>query len=222
MPALLFGSISTLADTSELQRRAFNDAFDAHGVPWRWEQEEYRALLQRSGGAKRIAEQAESTGQEVDAEAVHRSKSELFQKSLAEVPLRPRPGVVETIREGKEQGFKIALVTTTSEENVSALVQALAPDVEAADFDLIVDASQVERSKPDEAAFVFALEALGEAPGDCVAIEDNLNGVEAAQAAGLACAAFPNENTAAHDFGAAEHRVDRLSLAGLRSLIPNG
>jgi hypothetical protein len=34
MSAILFGSISTLADTSELQRRAFNEAFSAHGLDW--------------------------------------------------------------------------------------------------------------------------------------------------------------------------------------------
>ena len=36
MSAILFGSISTLADTSELQRRAFNEAFEAHGLDWNW------------------------------------------------------------------------------------------------------------------------------------------------------------------------------------------
>ena len=32
MATILFGSISTLADTSELQRRAFNDAFETVGL----------------------------------------------------------------------------------------------------------------------------------------------------------------------------------------------
>lgn len=32
MPAILLRSISTLADTSELQRQAFNQAFAQHGL----------------------------------------------------------------------------------------------------------------------------------------------------------------------------------------------
>ena len=36
MSAILFGSISTIADTSELQRQAFNQAFKAHGLDWDW------------------------------------------------------------------------------------------------------------------------------------------------------------------------------------------
>lgn len=221
MSAVLFGSISTIADTSELQRQAFNEAFEQHGLDWHWSREDYLELLERSGGAQRIAEQAEGRGEEVDAGAVHRTKTERFQRHLADAGIQARPGVLETIRDGREQGLKIALVTTTAKESVAALVTALAPQLDASAFDLIVDASDVEQPKPDEAAYVYALEQLGESAADCVAIEDNLGGVQAAHAAGLTCTAFPNQNTAGHDFGEAEHRVDRLDLSELRSFIPS-
>lgn len=220
MPALLFGSIGTLADTSELQREAFNEAFEAHGLPWRWDRVDYLALLERSGGAQRIAEYGESVGQEVDAEAVHRSKSKLFRKRLAASPPPPRPGVVETIADAKREGFEVALVTTTSAANIASLLEALGADLETSDFDLIVDAASVGQPKPDMAAYAFALERLGERPADCVAIEDNEDGVEAASAAGLTCVAFPGANTAGHDFGKADHRLDRLTFSELESFIP--
>jgi phosphoglycolate phosphatase-like HAD superfamily hydrolase len=60
MPAVLFGSIGALADTSELQREAFNDAFRAHGLDWTWSRDEYQQLLAESGGEQRIAAYAES------------------------------------------------------------------------------------------------------------------------------------------------------------------
>jgi phosphoglycolate phosphatase-like HAD superfamily hydrolase len=63
MSAILFGSIGTIADTSELQRQAFNQAFKAHGLDWCWDREEYLTLLEKSGGQKRIADYAGSTGQ---------------------------------------------------------------------------------------------------------------------------------------------------------------
>jgi hypothetical protein len=53
--ALLFGSISTVADTSELQRAAFNRAFAEHGLDWTWDRDDYRAMLATSGGRSRIA-----------------------------------------------------------------------------------------------------------------------------------------------------------------------
>ena len=221
MPAILFGSIGTIADTSELQRDAFNRAFQMHGLQWNWDQDEYARLLERSGGADRVSAYAQTTGETVDAAAIHQTKSELFQQRLAKSDVAPRPGVVEAMREGKESGFQVALVTTTSKGNLSALLAAVAPDVEPSAFDLLVDASDVDRPKPDEAAYRFALQRLGEAQDDCIAIEDNVGGVTAAVATGLTCVAFPNENTSDHGFGEADRRVDHLSFAELRGLIPN-
>lgn len=219
MSAILFGSIGTIADTSELQRQAFNQAFKAHGLDWCWNREEYLMMLEKSGGQKRIAEYADSRGQTVDAAVIHRSKTQLFQKSLTESQVSPRSGVVETLQSAKSKGLKLALVTTTSQENIASLIEALRPTLQATNFDLIVDASNVKHSKPDKAAYTFALERLGEKPDDCVAIEDNLGGVEAAIAAGLDCVAFPGENTAHHNFEKARHLVDRLDFDELQNFL---
>lgn len=210
MPALLFGSISTVADTSELQRDAFNKAFAEHGLDWRWDRADYLAKLESSGGRQRIVDQAAKRGEDVDATAVHQTKTKIFQQDLARAQLSPRPGVVETIRAAKDAGFRVGLITTTARENVTALIEALAPAVTAEDFDLVTDVDTVGEPKPDGAVYLFALEAFGEQPSSCVAIEDNLGGVQAAMAAGVPCVAYPNENTAEHDFSAATTRVNAL------------
>jgi HAD superfamily hydrolase (TIGR01509 family) len=176
-------------------------------------------MLEKSGGQKRIADYAGSVGQIVDAQAIHRSKSEFFQKSLAESQVLPRLGTVETIQGAKSKGLKLGLITTTSQENISLLIEALHPSIQATDFDLIVDASNVERPKPDKAAYTFALERLCEKPDDCIAIEDNLGGIEAAIAAGLDCVAFPGENTAHHNFEKAQYRVNRLDFDELQKFL---
>jgi HAD superfamily hydrolase (TIGR01509 family) len=219
MSAILFGSIGTIVDTSELQRQAFNQAFKSHGLDWCWNREEYLTMLEKSGGQKRIAEYADSIRQAVNAEAIHRSKSKFFQKILAESEVSPRPDVVEIIQNAKRKDLKLALVTTTSQENIASLIEALSPSIRADDFDLIVDTSHVERPKPDKAAYAFALERLSEKPEDCIAIEDNLGGVEAAISAGLDCVAFPGENTAHHDFEKSKHRVDRLDFNELQKFL---
>jgi HAD superfamily hydrolase (TIGR01509 family) len=219
MSAILFGSISTIADTSELQRQAFNQAFKAHGLDWYWNQEEYLKMLENSGGRQRIADYADSMGQTVDAEAIHRSKSEFFQNSLTKSHVKPRFGVVETIQGAKSKGLKIAFVTTTSQENISMLMAALQPSIQVNDFDLVLNDSSVDRPKPDKAAYTFALERLGEKSANCIAIEDNLGGVASAIAAGLDCVAFPNENTAHHNFKRANHLVDRLDFDELQKFL---
>jgi HAD superfamily hydrolase (TIGR01509 family) len=219
MPAIIFGSIGTVADTSELQRRAFNQAFQAHGLDWHWNREEYLIMLEKSGGQNRITDYADSIGQIVDAKEIHLSKSNFFQRSLIESQLQPRPGVVETIQSAKSQGLKIALATTTSQQNISVLMAALHPIVQVTDFDFISNASSVDLPKPDKAVYTFSLERLSEKSDNCIAIEDNLGGVESAVAAGLECIAFPNENTAHHDFKKANHLVDRLDFEELQKFL---
>lgn len=199
MTALLFGSLSTLADTSELQRRAFNEAFAQHGLDWVWDREQYRDMLADSGGAARVAAYAKERGESVDADAVHATKSAIFQQSLAG-EATPRPGVVDTIARAKATGTRLGFVTTTSAENLSALFAALAPAVRPEDFDLVVSSADVSSPKPDPAVYTYALQTLDESAGAAVAIEDNIGGVRSALAAGLRCVAFPNENTAARPF----------------------
>lgn len=215
MSAVLFGSIGTLAETSEIQRESFNQAFRAHGLDWRWERADYAAMLAESGGRNRIAAYAQSVGQEVDADAVHRSKSEFFQQNLATSGITPRPGVVDTITAAKERGVRVGLVTTTSHDNIVSLLDALGPDVALTDFDVVVDTSRVTAVKPDAAAYAYALDALGEPADGCVAIEDNADGVSAAAAAGVPCVAFPGANTADHRFEKATQVVERLDPAAL-------
>lgn len=218
MAAILFGSISSVADTSELQREAFNEAFAAHGLDWRWDREEYVAMLEKSGGADRVSAYAAERGEEVDARAVHATKSEKFQDRLISQGIEPRAGVVATIEAAQRAGLKLGLVTTTSPDNVDALVTALRPHVDIRGFDVVVDVTQVEQPKPDLDSYAFALDRLGEQAADCVAIEDNLGGVEAATAAGVTVVAFPNANTASHDFGRAHARVDVLDADQLLGL----
>jgi HAD superfamily hydrolase (TIGR01509 family) len=219
MSAILFGSISSLVDTSELQRRAFNESFEAHGLDWQWSQPDYVSMLDSNGGAQRIAAYAESRGEDVDADAVHATKSQIFQELLATTGLKPRPGVIETVNEAKRRGINLGFVTTTSAENISALLETLSPDIDADTFDVIVDRDAVSRPKPDADAYLYALEQLGENADSAVAIEDNSGGVTAATAAGVTCIAFPNQNTVDGDFGAATETVDELDVDHLAAFV---
>ena len=218
MTAIFFGSIGSLADTSELQRESFNAAFRRHGLDWNWSQEEYRGLLTGSGGAQRIAEYAQSRGETVDADAIHATKSEIFQARLRDGGVDPRPGVAETVEAAQRDGIALALVTTTSADNVAALTQALRPEVDVDSFALVLDTSEVANRKPAPDAYTVALQRTGEEAGQVVAIEDNVGGAEAAAAAGIACVAFPGENNADHGFDGADSRVSELDYDELRAL----
>lgn len=218
MSTILFGSISTLADTSELQRQAFNDAFEAYGLDWNWSRDDYISMLGSNGGAQRVADFAESRGEDVDAAAVHAKKSAIFQELLGTATVSPRPGVVAVVDEAKRNGHELGFVTTTSQGNINALLSALQPHISAEMFDLIVNGDAVKNGKPHPDVYQFALDRLGVDASSAVAIEDNVGGVKAATAAGVKCIAFPNQNTAGGDFSAADETVDSLDPARILGL----
>jgi len=219
MSAIFFGSIGTIADTSELQRQSFNQAFALHNLDWQWSREEYASLLEKSGGKQRIEEYAKLMGQSVDAAAIHHSKSEIFQNALHEEPIMARLGVVEVIQKAKQNGLKLALVTGTSEQNVLSMLAALRNEIDANDFDLVLNSSKIQYPKPDKEAYVVALKELNQAPSSCVAIENNVDGLESAKSAGLTCIAFPDQNTASHDFKDADLRVSQLDFELLQRFL---
>lgn len=218
MSAILFGSLSTIADTSELQRESFNEAFAQLGLAWEWNRDQYKKMLSSNGGADRISEFARSRGEIVDAGAIHHAKSALFQRKMASGQLKARPGVTETIASAKSAGIKLGFITTTSPGNITGLFTALSDQFAPEDFDLIVSNMDVGQVKPDPAAYLFALTSLHESADGVVAIEDNSGGGRAAAAAGVAWIAFPNQNTGDQTFAGAIERVTRLDPDYLRRL----
>ena len=68
--ALLFGSIGTIVETSEIQRKSFNSAFRIAGLKWNWTKEIYKNLLNKSGGEERILRYAKQTKKNVNSKTV--------------------------------------------------------------------------------------------------------------------------------------------------------
>lgn len=210
--ALLFGSIGTVIETSELQREAFNEAFAQHGLDWHWDQPEYREMLVASGGADRVARYAEDKGESVDAAAIHATKTGLFQQALRARAHTLRPGVAEVLAAARSEGVPVGFVTTTEAETVKAIATAVTLQT-GQGLELMTWRDAARPGKPDPAVYVHALEQLGVAASEAVAIEDNADGVAAARAAGLFTIGFPGENTRAADLAQADVVTD-ADLAG--------
>jgi mannitol-1-/sugar-/sorbitol-6-/2-deoxyglucose-6-phosphatase len=58
-------------------------------------------------------------------------------------------------------------------------------------FQVVLTAEDEEHGKPDPAVYVSAARALEVAPERCLAVEDSVNGVRSAKAAGMVCVAIP-------------------------------
>ena len=96
--------------------------------------------------------------------------------------------------------------TTSDSDDVNAVLAQL--DVV---FPVIVCAADVSRTKPDPEGYLLAAAKLGVEPQQCIALEDSLNGVRAAEAAGYRTVAVPSVVPVPERAG----RVVLNSLAGI-------
>lgn len=107
-----------------------------------------------------------------------------YEAPLMERLRQPRPalpGAKALLAELRARGVPVALCTASFSRWVDAILPAAGIDHS---FDAISTADMVERTKPDPAPYVLAATKLGLAPERCIAVEDSLNGVTSALAAG--------------------------------------
>ena len=213
--AILFGSIGTLVETSELQRRAFNQAFSEADLDWNWNPDEYKIMLKKSGGRNRINEYATDRGIKVNAHELHLKKTEIFDNMMKEEGISLRPGVANLIGYAIDNNVHLAFVTSTSNANVDAIFMALNGQLNRNDFNFIGNDKMVSKPKPDSEIYLKALSNLKLNAKDCLAIEDTEVSMRSAINANIKCIAFPGALALDNDFSDAFYITDDLSRNNL-------
>ncbi len=113
----------------------------------------------------------------------------------------PMPGVVEILEKLSSSRTPRAVVSSSSHHWVDGWLEKLAL---AASFDQIVCRGDAPKIKPAPDLYLEAARRLGVPSRDCLVIEDSLNGMHAAKAAGMPVWIVPNRVTACMDFSFAD------------------
>ena len=202
MKVLLLGSIGVLAETSELQRQAYNKAFREHGLDWYWSVANYCDLLKSPGGRKRLKSFANSKMSEQLIESIHNSKEKFYSDAL-KGGISPREGLVECLDYCRSNDISVALITTTTENNITALSNALKPEINFDQFSLITTKKDVQNEKPSSDIYKYALSFFDITAKQAIAIEDTEANQEAALKEQIICYLFAGEYAAtSHNFNA--------------------
>lgn len=212
LKALLFDVDGTLADTErDGHRPAFNAAFKEFGLDWHWDVPLYGQLLAVTGGKERMKHYVEKFRTDyVKPEnfdelvaSLHKAKTAHYTRMLAEGGIPLRPGVRRLLEEARAAGLILGIATTTTPENVTALLKHSLAEEGVNWFKVIAAGDIVPAKKPAPDIYVWAMQQLNLQPEECLAFEDSENGILASRGAGLRTIVTVNDYTADHDFSGA-------------------
>ncbi|PWB52661.1 MAG: phosphatase [Nitrosomonadales bacterium] len=231
LQALIFDVDGTLANTErDGHRVAFNLAFQEFGLEWDWDVDLYGKLLAVTGGKERIRYFVDSflSGYIKPADfddmvaKLHKTKTRHYTEMLSGGRIPARPGVRRLLEEARQAGLRLAIATTTTPDNVTALLKySLAED--AVDwFEVIAAGDIVPAKKPAPDIYFWALEKMKLDPAECLAFEDSENGLKSSLGAGIKTLVTINDYTTDHEFPGALAVLSDLGEPGQACQVFSG
>ena len=135
--AVLFGSIGTIIETSDIQRNCFNQAFQKVGLNWHWSKTIYKSMLKKPGGEKRVRKYSLENNTFANAKEIRNLKTFIFNNYLKKNKTKPRPGVLDIINYCKRNNIKIGFVTSTTKNNIDSVFLSTGKYLSKKDFNYI-------------------------------------------------------------------------------------
>ncbi|MEI6646481.1 MAG: HAD family phosphatase [bacterium] len=126
----------------------------------------------------------EPTEEEVEHSIVE--KEEVYRTLCRKHLIHPE-GLLAFLKAAQAAGIKMGVATSAPSENIRFTLDGL--DIRKY-FNVVVDATQVKKSKPDPAIYLKAAEQLGVPPANCIVFEDAIAGIQSGKAAGMAVIAI--------------------------------
>ena len=185
--AVIFDMDGVIIDSEPLWRRAMIRVFNASGLPF-------------TDNDCRV-----TTGMRIDQvisfwnnktpftkdEELVRTNIEDHLCGLISAEGKPMKGLQQSLDVIAGQKMLIALATSSSEKLIKCVLNILKIETY---FKHIQSAEHLTYGKPHPEVFLKCAEAINTKPGDCLVIEDSLNGIISAKAAGMNVIGIPEEH----------------------------
>ena len=198
MKSILIGSIGVLTECSEIQRRAFNEAFKDFGLDWYWNVANYVKMLDTPGGIDRIIKYSNLKFDQNIANKIHSLKIKYFDL-FSKDNLKPRDGILDVINYAHNNDIKLGFITTTNEATLNLVMKNLSKFIDFSQFDLITYDKFAKNKKPDPDIYNYTIEKLKLTPKTSLAIENTLESCNSSIQANLYTLFYPGEYSLCED-----------------------
>jgi beta-phosphoglucomutase len=188
---VIFDMDGVLTDSEPLICAATMVMFREHGLAVL--AEDFRPFV-GTGEERYIGGVAEKYGLTLSLSAAKKRTYEIY-LDMVPLQLHAFPGAKTLVQNCRQAGLKTAVASSADAIKIEANLRQIGLPPET--WDVIATAEHVARKKPAPDLFLHAARQLGLLPDHCVVVEDAINGVQAAKAAGMRCVAvaqtFPAE-----------------------------
>jgi HAD superfamily hydrolase (TIGR01509 family) len=216
--AVIFDMDGVLVDSEKLINTAAITMFKEKGLMV--QPEDFLPFV-GAGEDRYIGGVAEQYNFPLDGPAAKQRTYEIYLE-LAPSQLEVFPGTLDLLHACRKVDLLLAVASSADEIKVRANLQTIGLPVDF--WDAVVKGEDALRKKPAPDGFLFAATKLGVMPAECVVVEDAVNGVQAAKAAGMRCVAvatsFPPDQL--HEADIVRDSIAEVSLSDLATHLGKG
>ena len=187
LKAVIFDVDGTLLDTERIYMQAWKEAAAEQGYVMPDE------LLNKTRGvdakvAARIFE--EEIGNGFSYQKTRPIRVRIAEEIIERESPILKPSVLELLSFLREKGIRLSVASSTKTKTTKEHLQING----IADwFEVIVGGDMITKGKPNPDIFLKAAELLGEAPENCIVVEDSPAGIRAGSAAGMKTVLVPDQ-----------------------------
>ena len=215
LKAVIFDLDGVLIDSTKYIWRSFSEILNGKVV---FTDDDIRMYL-ASSLRESVISWRERFGIEItDIEAFSRDAGEI-EFALSEKDVKRNPSLIDFLEQLRAKGVKMGVGTSSMRWRAERILDLLSL---TSYFSVLVTANDVENHKPNPEVFLSVAKQLNVDPGDCVVIEDAVNGIEAAHRGGMKVVGLVTQYHSAQELAAAERVItsfSELSVEALRELF---
>ncbi|MBC2179111.1 beta-phosphoglucomutase [Listeria booriae] len=177
LEGIIFDLDGVITDTAEFHYLAWKKLADKFGIEIDRDFNETLKGVSRTDSLERILAYG---GRSADFDAKEKAemaewKNDVYKEMIKAIqPSDILPGIASFLKELKEAGIRTAIASAS--KNAEMILRSLGIRDQ---FDYVVDAAKITKSKPDPEVFLKALELLELSADVCIGVEDAASGVNA-------------------------------------------
>lgn len=187
--AWLFDLDGVIVETADLHYKAWKRLADSLDIPFGQKENQELKGVSRRKSLEKILALDDRTLPEEEFQQLMDRKNGWYQDYLTDLsPDDILEGIPEFLEELQKMDVKLGI--GSSSKNAQYIMDYLQLNDT---FEVVIDGTKVENTKPDPEVFLKGAKALGADPSETLVFEDAASGVKAAKAGGMVCVGVGSE-----------------------------